>query len=500
MKKYLLFDLDGTLTDPKVGICTCVQYALKAMGIDEPDLDKLEPFIGPPLKDSFMEFYHMSSDRAEEAIVKYRERFADKGIFENKVYEGIPEMLKALQAQGMLLAVASSKPEVYVERILEHFGIRKYFKAVVGSELDGTRVNKDEVIDEALRRLFDGKRVEKELVYMIGDRRFDMEGARAHGIESVGVTYGYGNMEELREAKADYIVRSVAELKSFLLRGKQDPPKGLNMRSVRQVVLPFLMFMVVRSFVVILAMQLALMSGGRIAGIEVLTYDDSGEWTGFTGNASAVVQILGFLAGAAVIIKSARARIEQAAEDDRLLHLKAEPAKNYVFLGIAVLGAMFGLNLLLELTGILESSTQYQAVQAGQQMVSFLPGLVLYALVSPLAEELLFRGIIYNCLKRCMGAMAAMLTAALLFGAYHGNSVQMIYGFLMGCLFIYGYEYFGDFKVPVAMHSFVNMLTFCLGCLTEPLTKLVCWPVCIVSLAAAVTGLVFLGRQKKVLV
>ena len=139
MKKYLLFDLDGTLTDPKVGICTCVQYALKAMGIDEPDLDKLEPFIGPPLKDSFMNFYHMSEEQAEAAIAKYRERFADVGIFENKVYDGIPEMLKNLQANGMELAVASSKPEVFVERILEHFGIRKYFKAVVGSELDGTR-------------------------------------------------------------------------------------------------------------------------------------------------------------------------------------------------------------------------------------------------------------------------------------------------------------------------------------------------------------------------
>lgn len=174
MKKYLLFDLDGTLTDPKVGICTCVQYALASFGIQEPDLDKLEPFIGPPLKESFMEFYQMDSETADAAVEKYRERFRDTGIFENKLYDGIPEMLKTLCGKGLFLAVASSKPTVFVERILEHFNIARYFKVVVGSELDGTRVNKDEVVEEALKRLFEDKPVQKDQVYMIGDRKFDV--------------------------------------------------------------------------------------------------------------------------------------------------------------------------------------------------------------------------------------------------------------------------------------------------------------------------------------
>ena len=137
MKKYFLFDLDGTLTDPKVGITTCVQYALQSFGIQEPDLDKLEPFIGPPLKESFMEFYGMDGEQADEAVEKYRERFNDKGIYENEIYPGMARMLQILSGKGFRLAVASSKPTVYVERILEHFGIRQYFKAVVGSELDG---------------------------------------------------------------------------------------------------------------------------------------------------------------------------------------------------------------------------------------------------------------------------------------------------------------------------------------------------------------------------
>ena len=188
MKNYLLFDLDGTLTDPKVGICTCVQYALASFGIEEPDLDRLEPFIGPPLKDSFMKFCQMDETQAEAAIVKYRERFSDKGILENRLYAGIPEMLRDLNSRGMFMAVASSKPTVYVKRILEHFQIAKYFKVVVGSELDGTRTGKDEVVAEALRQLFGDQSVEKDKVYMIGDRCFDVEGAHALGIEAVGGT------------------------------------------------------------------------------------------------------------------------------------------------------------------------------------------------------------------------------------------------------------------------------------------------------------------------
>ena len=140
MKKYLLFDLDGTLTDPKVGITSCVQYALKSFGIEEPDLDKLEPFIGPPLKESFMEFYQMSEEDAWKAVEKYRERFTTTGLFENEVYEGIPQMLHTLQSKGLFLAVASSKPTVYVEQILEHFNLSKYFKVVVGDR-KSTRLN-----------------------------------------------------------------------------------------------------------------------------------------------------------------------------------------------------------------------------------------------------------------------------------------------------------------------------------------------------------------------
>ena len=217
--QYLLFDLDGTLTDPKLGITSSVQYALHKMGIDEPDLDKLEPFIGPPLMDSFVEFYGMSEEQANQAITAYRERFGTIGLFENEVYPGIPGMLAKLHQAGKRLAIASSKPTVYVTRILEHFELKQYFDVIVGSELDGTRSRKEEVVEEALRQLIQGEKMDSDTSVMIGDRKFDIMGAKAYGLTGVGVSFGYAKEGELEESGADYIVDTVEQLEALLLIG-----------------------------------------------------------------------------------------------------------------------------------------------------------------------------------------------------------------------------------------------------------------------------------------
>ena len=227
MKKALLFDLDGTLTDPGEGITKSVQYALEKMGCPEPDRDKLRAFIGPPLLEQFMAYRGFTQEEAAQAVAYYRERFAPIGIFENKIYPGIPELLADLQEQGFRLAVASSKPEIYVEQILEHFGLRKYFDVVTGSGLDGTRTTKEEVVEEALRCLLPENlfremmetkgRYKYDTVVMVGDRRFDVEGAKEYHIVSVGVTYGYAVQGELAKAGADEIVETVEELAEVLL-------------------------------------------------------------------------------------------------------------------------------------------------------------------------------------------------------------------------------------------------------------------------------------------
>lgn len=215
MYQYLLFDLDGTLTNPKEGITKCVQYALRSFGIEEPDLDKLEPFIGPPLLDSFMEYYNMTPEQARTALEKYRERFRDIGIFENEVFPGVPEMLEILQKKRKKLVIASSKPEEYVLRILEKYGIRAFFHEVVGASMDEKRSAKADVIEEAFRRLQITEE-KKAQVLMIGDRKHDVEGAKACGIRCLGVYVGFAKPGELEQAGADYIVHTVEEMSQFL--------------------------------------------------------------------------------------------------------------------------------------------------------------------------------------------------------------------------------------------------------------------------------------------
>ena len=220
MFQYCLFDLDGTLTDPKEGITRSVQHALKYFGIEEPDLDRLEPFIGPPLKDSFMEFYGLSEEQALKAVEVYRERFAPVGVLENEMIPGTGQMLAHAREKGIHLAVASSKPLVFVRQILRHFQIEEYFEVVVGSELDGTRGSKEEVVEEALRQLgileMDPAD-KKSLCAMIGDRKFDIQGAIAHGLTGIGVSFGYAGEGELSVAGADMVADTMEQLERILL-------------------------------------------------------------------------------------------------------------------------------------------------------------------------------------------------------------------------------------------------------------------------------------------
>ncbi len=502
MKKYLLFDLDGTLSDPKTGICTCVQYALSAFGIEEPDLDKLEPFIGPPLKDSFMKYYDFTEEQAEAAIEKYRERFADVGLFENELYPGIPQMLRTLSARGMVLAVASSKPTVYVRRILEHFKIARYFKAVVGSELDGRRVNKDEVVQEALCQLFGDKPVDLSRVYMIGDRCFDVEGARKIGVESVGVAYGYGGMEELKESKADYIVRSVEELQAFLLRGTDDMQQKTGLQKIWQLAFPCLMFILVRNMVFYLVQIFFLWLANLGIGTDFLVlYGEAGAPEAFTGDAAAIISALGLAAGAAAAYGLAAKRaLAATAEDMLLLHLKKEPKLNYALLAAAAAAMALGLNILAELVSAAEVSDAYQAVAEQQHSASLIVGLICFGVVAPTAEELLFRGIIYGYLRRMIRLLPAVGISSALFGFYHGNMVQGIYAFAMGCLISYAYEYFGDFKAAVGVHMGANLLVYLLSYAGFEVSGTAGGIACAACLVCAVGSICLLHRQKRVYV
>ncbi|MDO4297982.1 MAG: HAD family hydrolase [Lachnospiraceae bacterium] len=216
--EYILWDLDGTLTESGEGIINSVLYALEKMGIHETDREKLAAFVGPPLLESFSVFYGMAPEKAKEAMGYYREYFVERGMFENKIYPGITEALARLGQAGYKLAVATSKPEVFAKKILEHFGLTQYFVMIGGSSLDEKRSGKAEVIRYVMEALnLDSPDGLHGRILMVGDRKHDVEGAAENGIPCAGVLYGYGSREELERAGAVMICDTAEELAKMLL-------------------------------------------------------------------------------------------------------------------------------------------------------------------------------------------------------------------------------------------------------------------------------------------
>lgn len=211
----LLFDLDGTLTDPQDGITKAVRYALKYFGIEEQNKEKLLAFIGPPLIDGFMDFYGFNSDQAILAREKYREYYSEKGVLENSLYEGIESLLLKMKSIGKRLIVATSKPVYYAEIILKHFNISQYFEAVCGAEFNEKQHKKSDVINRAIS--LSGS-MAKSSYLMIGDRMHDLIAANEVGVDCACVLFGYGNLNEFMPYRPKYVVDSVKSLEELLLK------------------------------------------------------------------------------------------------------------------------------------------------------------------------------------------------------------------------------------------------------------------------------------------
>ena len=211
----ILFDLDGTLTDPGEGITRSVAYALERYGFAVDDLAELNSFIGPPLRESFQNYCGFDVDTACEAITHYRKRFLDKGWKENTPYEGITPLLRTLAQRGKTLIVATSKPEPFAVQILEYFGLAEYFSVICGASMDERDDHsKAYIIAQALRR---AGNIDPRCAIMVGDRAQDIIGAHRNGLPAIGVLYGYGSREELVSCGADHIVETVADLKALFI-------------------------------------------------------------------------------------------------------------------------------------------------------------------------------------------------------------------------------------------------------------------------------------------
>ena len=498
MYQYILFDLDGTLTDPKEGICKSVQFALHQMGIEETDLDKLEPFIGPPLLDSFMYYYEMTEEEAEKAIISYRERFSVLGMYENEVYKGIPNLLRSCKEKQIIIAVASSKPEVYVKKILEHFHLAEYFDVVVGSELDGRRTKKEEVVEEAIRRLRElkGPKPCADNTAMVGDRKFDVEGAKAFGLTSVGVEYGYAQKGELKNAGADYIAKNVSQLEKILLerdsgktKDKFTKEKQTKERQTKEsqqetplpdksflravyVLAPFVLYFLIFQFVELLAIILLQLATG-MKDLQQMTLG------GFSSeNLSSLIGMLAMLTGAVVIFS---------------VYKKTDPMPIRVGkdLGICLLlgfSLAVGLNLLFGYICryLPVSDAGYEAAKFNDNM-PYLIGLLVYVIISPIAEEFVFRWLIMGRIKRILGANIAILASAFFFGCYHGNLLQGVYAFLMGLVLAISYEWTGSFLHPVILHMAANFIIFTLSYIPENICEIINSAAgCIISLFLSV--------------
>lgn len=494
MSQVILFDLDGTLTESGEGIINCVQYALEKLGKKEEHPENLQCFIGPPLKEQFMKYAGLSEEEGEKAVVYYRERYTTTGIFENRLYPKIPELLELLKINNKILAVASSKPEVYVKQILEHFQIADYFTAIVGSELDGRRTEKAEVIEEALRRMH--LEEERDKVLMVGDRSHDVQGAISCGLQCIGVAYGYGSREELEKAGAVYIADSVEDL--GILASPNDEETTENVESVRNIIpdrekvkkseipetrklekeekempesekkkkkfrystagqiwrliYPFLIHYGATLLATIALYLVYLIQAGGLqetasAGQRLI-------------NSTLYVTLIGDLTAAIILYlfyRKDQMHRKEGFSGTGKAFVWAPPVIWFSVIILAIATGQFlndlinGLHLNDLFTGYSEVSEQ----AFSGQPVGFM--ILVVGIIGPICEELMFRGIVFHRLKDWVKPQAAIVISALLFGIYHGNVVQFFYATCMGVMLAIIYDKTGTLWISIVAHIAANL-------------------------------------------
>ncbi len=505
MYRFILFDLDGTLTDPKEGICKSVQHALQKAGIEAPEIDKLTPFIGPPLRDSFREFYHMDDAQTEQAVTDYRERFAKVGWKENIPYPGVDRMLAHCRQQGARLAVASSKPQEFVEKILKHFGMYKYFDVIVGSEPDGRRSKKEEIVKETLEQLYGryGKKMpdaqRREQTAMVGDRKFDIEGARSEGVDGIGVSYGYAEKGELAKAGADAIAGSVEELEELLLGGKKpgnsEPvrikpvPDNSFLKAVYMLA-PFAVWFLLNQVISLLGVSIVdLLKQSKDprtmawaeANLQMIQL-----WARVLINAGTVVALYFFYRNWEPFPWKPKTSLSKSRRTIRSLQ-------------IAGLGAFFSLGLNILINQLVMALAPYfvNEEQLAEMMgkagydsqTPLVVGTLLFVVASPLMEELIFRWLLYNRISRVFAPVVSVVLTAVFFGFFHGNLLQGGYAFLMGLLLAWLRVGEECVSAPYLFHAAANAVIFWLGFLPKRAQELVGHPY--LSLVYLVIGFVF---------
>lgn len=492
--KVILFDLDGTLTDSAPGITACVQYALEKMGKPEENAEALRCFVGPPLKDQFMSYAGFTEEEATEAVRYYRERYTKSGMYENSLYPGVEELLAFLKDRGCVLAVASSKPEQFVRQILEHFHLTGYFREIVGAGMDEKRTTKAEVIEEALKRL--DMTSSRQDVVMVGDRSYDIIGAHECGIQCIGVGYGYGSMEELIKAGVTYVADSVEELEILAENGGEEPQVEIRsidvtemsreqeklqkrekrrkkreaeekaeneqyplqesvLKKLWRIAYPVLTYFGITNLISVVATMAMMFIGMIVLGIRSqqdltdLAMQQVMAITGLGGLVSIPILTL-------FLKQDQKRRVSGQYEYHKAPERKISPQ---IVLGMILMGMGLSqvLNDLILLSGLNDVFPGYS--QLGEQIYtgqSPILMLTVAVIIAPIAEELVFRGLVQMRIRDYLGPIAGIVISAICFGIYHGNMIQFIYAGILGLFLSFGMEKSQTVLVPIVGHMVAN--------------------------------------------
>lgn len=494
MSQVILFDLDGTLTESGEGITKSVQYALGKMGITEDDLDKLRCFVGPPLKEQFMAYGGFDEAQGEQAVAYYRERYTTAGIFENKLYPHVPELLEVLKINDKILGVASSKPEVFVKQILDYFEISQYFQVIVGSELDGKRTDKAEVIEEALHRLH--MENERDKVIMVGDKEHDVLGAKICGIQCVGVSYGYGSREELEKAGAVYIAEDVEDLgilaspndeeTTEYVESVRKPLKARRKAGVRKEILAMKKSSKEETseqpvpekkmhpvwFIWRLLYPVLIHYG--VAVVSILIFFTYFTWSMDRSSIienplviqekvleSTLLQLmLTSVVGGGICFwfyRKDQLRRKEGTLGRGTDFVWSPPVVWFSVIVLAVAGSQL-LNDLIVIFHLNDIFPTYQEMtdvaMEGQPMWELF---LTVGVLAPIAEEIIFRGLIFRRMRDELKPVTAIILSSLAFGLYHGNMVQFLYASLLGSLLAVIYHRTGTLWTSILAHMAANL-------------------------------------------
>lgn len=471
MWNTVLFDLDGTLTESGEGIMKSARYALHLMGIDVTDYNDLRSFVGPPLRDSFKSYGNMTDEEAEQAVVYYRQRFVPIGLYENQLYPGITDCLDKLKARHFTLAVASSKPEEMVWKVLKYFHIDQYFTAVVGSFADGRRTDKAAVIEECILKL--GMTNLKDEIVYVGDRKYDIEGAKTVGVASIGVLYGYGSFEELQGCRPTLMADSPKMLSELLLHQAEAPafqsqevngpyygtrqkayrPYESVMMKIWRIIYPLLIY---------LGISMIISVSGSIIYSVISFFTGSSSVSGLSnGLLNLAVPLTGIADAAALPIMYLLYRKD---ETRRKIYPSAGGtmrktqwnALTIVLSALFIVAAAILIDLLIAVTGI-GNDASYQQVNEELYSASLPVQILVLSIIGPLLEEMLLRGVIFRRLSDYISPVWAIIISAVIFGVYHGNLVQGVFAGILGIFLALLYERFGTIWVAVAGHMANNL-------------------------------------------